>query len=185
MRRWWRIWQKFCDARQLIFLDETCLNTKMTRLYGRSKVGERCYGPVPHGHWNTCTFLAGLRTDGLTAPLLIDGAINGEMFLAYIQQELAPTLAPGDVVICDNLAAHKVYGVRAAIEARNACLIYLPPYSPDLNPIELAFSKLKAHMRQACSRSWDDLVKALNSALDRFSPEHCLNYFLHAQYVSS
>ena len=184
MRRWWRFWQRLCDARHLVFLDETSLNTKMARLYGRSKIGERCHAPVPFGHWNTCTFIAGLRCDGIHAPLLIDGAINGELFLTYIQESLAPLLEPGDVVICDNLSAHRVAGVREAIEARQASILYLPPYCPDLNPIEMAFAKLKAHLRQAKARCWNELLAALNQVLPLFTPHHCSNFFAHAQYVA-
>jgi transposase len=185
MRRWWKIWQTLCDARRLVFLDETSLNTKMARLYGRSRIGRRCHGSLPHGHWHACTFLAGLRCDGLSAPMLFDGALNGELFLAYVEQQLAPTLQPGDVLICDNLSVHKVAGVKEAIEARGACLFYLPPYSPDLNPIEQAFSKLKAHLRKACARTWDGLLLALRHALKAFTPQHCLNFFRNSNYVAA
>ena len=127
---------------RLVFIDETWATTNMARRYGRAPRGARVIAGIPHGHWKTSTFVAGLRHDAITAPLVIDGAINGAIFLAYIEQFLAPTLSPGDIVIMDNLPSHKVAGVRAAIEARGATLIYLPPYSPDLNPIEQAFAKL-------------------------------------------
>lgn len=184
-RNWWKENQPLWDIRKLIFLDETGVNTKMARLYGRSAVGSRCRDSVPHGHWNSSTFLAALRHDQLTAPLLIDGALDGGMFLAYIEQNLAPTLTPGDIVICDNLSCHHVDGVRQAIESCGAHLRYLPAYSPDLNPIEMAFAKLKAHLRQACPRTWDQLLTAIASAIDRFTPDHCLNYFTHAQYATN
>jgi len=156
----------------------------MTRLYGRSLRGERCHARVPHGHWSTSTFIAALRHDRLSAPLLLDGPMEGAMFLAYVQQVLAPELQAGDIVICDNLSSHKVAGVSQAIETREASLLYLPAYSPDLNPIEMAFSKLKAHLRQASKRSFEGLLKATASALDTFSPAHCYNFFRHAQYAS-
>jgi transposase len=139
--------QPSLDAAQLIFLDETCATTNMARSHGRARRGERLVAPVPHGHWHTTTFLCGLRQDGLVAPLVLDGAINGAAFLAYVEQMLCPALHPGDIVICDNLGSHKIAGVRQAIEARGASLLYLPPYSPDLNSIEHAFSKLKRLLR--------------------------------------
>jgi len=185
MRRWWRCWQKLADARRLVFLDETGVNTKMARLYGRSVKGTRCFASVPHGHWNSSTFIAAMRVDGLSAPLLIDGAMNREMFTAYVEQQLVPTLRPGEVVICDNLSSHRSKEVRTAIEAAGASILYLPPYSPDLNPIEMVFAKLKAYLRKLARRSWDDLVKAINLALDTFTPEHCHNFFAHAEYSLS
>jgi transposase len=137
---------------------------------------------VPHGHWKTTTFLGGLRHDGITAPLVLDGPMNGAIFLAYIEQFLAPTLKPGDIVIMDNLPAHKVTGVRQAIEAVGARLLYLPPYSPDLNPIEMMFSKLKALLRKAAERTITDLWSAIGQLIDNFSPQECQNYFSHAGY---
>ena len=132
------------DPTRIVFIDETAANTKMARLYGRALRGERCRAAVPHGHWKTTTFTAGLRHDGIVAPMVLDGPMNGEAFLAYVEQALVPELRPGDVVIMDNLPAHKVFGVRQAIEAVGATLRYLPPYSPDFNPIEMAFAKLNA-----------------------------------------
>jgi transposase len=181
-RRQWREQALAWDARRLIFLDETGLNTKMTRLYGRSARGTRCLGRAPHGHWSTATFIAALRHDQLSAPWLIDGPIDGTLFRTYIEQVLAPELRPGDIVICDNLSSHKVSGVAQAIEQRGAHLFYLPAYSPDLNPIEMAFSKLKAALRSAAKNSFAGLVKALAKALPSFSPAHCSNFFRHASY---
>ena len=168
-----------------MFLDEPGLNTQMIRRYGRAPTTRRCLDRVPHGHWRTTTLLAALRHDRLTAPLLIDGPLDGEMFLAYVEECLGPTLQPGDLVICDNLASHKVAGVRAALAARGAELLHLPAYSPDLNPIELAFAKLKAHLRAAVARGWDDLIAAIAAALATFFPEHCANFFRHAQYTTT
>jgi transposase len=128
------------DPTRIVFIDETAANTKMARLYGRAPRGERCRAPVPHGHWKTTTFTAGLRHDGIAAPMVLDGPMNGDAFLAYVEQALVPELRPGDIVIMDNLPAHKVHGVRQAIEAASASLRYLPPYSPDFNPIEMASS---------------------------------------------
>lgn len=167
----------------MVFIDETWATTNMTRRYGRAPRGQRLVAAVPHGHWKTSTFVAGLRTSGLTAPLVIDGAMNGDIFRAYVEQVLAPTLQPGDVVILDNLASHKVAGVREAVEARAATLVYLPPYSPDLNPIEQAFAKLKALLRKIAARTVASLWDALGDLLDRFTPHECVNYLANAGYV--
>jgi transposase len=167
---------------RLVFVDETSASTKMARRHGRAPKGERCRAPVPHGHWKTTTFTAGLRLDGITAPLVLDGPMTGPAFLAYVEQMLVPTLARGDIVIMDNLPAHKVTGVRAAIEAAGAELLYLPPYSPDFNPIELAFAKLKALLRGAAARTIPALWQAIAAALDRFTPGECRNYFTAAGY---
>jgi len=155
----------------------------MTRRYGRAARGQRLVAPVPHGHWKTSTFVAALRTRGLTAPLVVDGAMNGEIFLAYVEQVLAPTLATGDIVVLDNLGSHKVAGVREAIEARGARLVYLPPYSPDLNPIEQAFAKLKAVLRKIAARTVAALWDALGDIVGRFTPQECANYLANAGYV--
>jgi transposase len=155
----------------------------MARRLGRCPRGERLVAAVPHGHWKTSTFVAALRLSGLTAPLVIDGAMNGEIFRAYVEQVLAPTLSGGDIVIMDNLGAHKVAGVREAITARGATLLYLPPYSPDLNPIEQAFAKLKARLRTAAARSIDALWRTIGDLLDRFTPDECVNYFANLGYV--
>jgi transposase len=155
----------------------------MTRRYGRAPRGQRLVAAVPHGHWKTSTFVAGLRIGGLTAPLVVDGAMNGDIFRAYVEQVLAPTLRPGDIVILDNLASHKVAGVREAIEANGASIVYLPPYSPDLNPIEQAFAKLKALLRKIAARTVSRLWDALGGLLHRFTPQECANYLANAGYV--
>ena len=174
---------KTCSAR-LVFLDETWAKTNMTRLRGRAPRGERVVDHVPHGHWKTTTFLAALRVDGLNAPLVVDGAINGEIFLAYVQQQLVPTLNPNDIVIMDNLSSHKVKGVREAIELAGADLAYLPPYSPDFNPIEQVFAKLKHLLRSAAERTIEALWRRIGQLLDRFPPEECRNYFKHCGYTA-
>ena len=154
----------------------------MIRLYGWAEVGHRLVDAAPHGHWNTSTFIAGLRQDGLVAPCVFNGAVNGELFLAYVEQQLAPTLLPDDIVIADNLSSHKVAGVREVIETCGASLRFLPPYSPDLNPIEQAFAKLKELLRAEAARTIDALWTAVGQLLDRFTPEECANYFTHAGY---
>jgi len=154
----------------------------MARLRGRSPRGERCRASVPHGHWKTTTLIAGLRLDGLAAPMVVDGAMNGEMFTAYTEIILAPTLAPGDIVILDNLPAHKVTGARTAIEAKGAFMLFLPPYSPDFNPIEQAFAKLKSILCKAAARTVDALEAAIATALDAFTPDECANYFTNSGY---
>ena len=156
----------------------------MTRTRGRAPRGIRLVDYVPHGHWITTTFLAGLRLQGLTAPLVVNGPINGEIFLAYVQQHLAPTLKPGDIVIMDNLSSHKVTGVREAIEAVGAALMFLPPYSPDFNPIEQVFSKLKALLRKAGERTLPALWDRIGKLLDCFEPAECRNYFRHSGYAA-
>ncbi len=166
----------------MIFIDETWLNTKMARLRGRSPRGERLRASLPHGHWRTTTFVAGLRLSGVDAPMVLDGPINGEIFTAYVKQVLAPALRPGDIVIMDNLGSHKGEGVRTAIEAAGAELRFLPPYSPDFNPIENAFSKLKAVLRKAAERTRDGLWSAVGDAIEAFTPEECANYFSAAGY---
>jgi transposase len=157
----------------------------MTRLRGRAPKGKRLLATVPWGHWKTSTFIGALRCDGLTAPSVFDGAINGDAFLAYVEQVLVPTLHKGDVVIMDNLGSHKVKGVREAIEAAGAMLLFIPPYSPDLNPIEQAFAKLKALLRAKALRSVDELWNALGDLTTGFSPTECANYFRHAGYRQS
>ena len=165
-----------------MFVDETATSTKMARRYGRAPKGERCLAPVPHGHWKTTTFTAGLRLNGMVAPLALDGPMTGAVFLAYVEQVLVPTLDPGDIVVMDNLPAHKFGGVRAAIETAGASLRYLPPYSPDFNPIEMAFAKLKALLRGIAARTIPALWQAIAAALDRFTPSECRNYFSAAGY---
>jgi transposase len=184
-REQWRTAREGWACERLVFLDETGLNTKMGRLYGRSAAGTRCPGILPHGHWRTSTFIAALRHDSISAPLLIDGPMDGAMFLAYIEQMLCAQLRPGELVICDNLSCHKVRGVARAIAATGAQLLYLPAYSPDLNPIEMAFSKLKAHLRKAAARNIKELIAATAAALDTFSTLQCNNFFRHAQYATN
>jgi transposase len=172
------------DASRFVFLDETGTATNMTRRYGRSPRGARLIDATPHGHWQTTTFVAGLRESGLTAPLALDGPMTGEVFRAYVEQMLAPSLTPGDVVVMDNLAAHKVSGVRELIEAAGASLLYLPPYSPDLNPIEQLFAKLKHLMRMAEPRTVEATWRKVGQILDLFSPAECANYLKNSGYAS-
>ena len=167
------------DPGKLVFIDETGASTKMARLRGRARKGERCRAAIPHDHWKTTTFTAGLRLSGLAAPMLLDGPMNGD---AYVEHALVPELEHNDIVIMDNLPAHKITGVRQAIEKVGASLLYLPPYSPDFNPIEMAFSKLKVILRKAAARSMDDLWQVIADALDEFSQQDCVNYFTAAGY---
>ncbi len=157
----------------------------MARKYGRGPRGQRVVGTVPHGHWKTTTFVAALGADGMTAPMVIDGAMTGDLFVAYVEQVLAPALRPGDVVVMDNLAAHKRARVGEVIEGAGCVLMYLPPYSPDLNPIELAFSKLKSLLRKAGKRTVDGLWEFLGQALDAFAPQECRNYMRHCGYTAT
>ena len=170
------------DPERLVFIDETGLSTKMARRHGRSRRGQRCRSPVPHGHWHTTTFTGALRLTGMTAPMVLDGPMNSAAFLAYVEQVLAPTLRPGDVVVMDNLPAHKPIVVREAIERTGAELRFLPPYSPDFNPIEMAFSKLKALLRGRGERTMDALWKSVGQLLPAFKPTECANYFAAAGY---
>jgi transposase len=184
-RRTWAELQPTLDPSRLIFLDETWATTNMSPTRGWALKGERLVCAVPHGHWNTTTFLCGLRTSGLVAPLVLDSAINGPAFLAYVRQFLTRELSPGDVVVLDNLSSHKVGGVRETIEARGATLLYLPPYSPDLNPIELAFSKLKRLLRDAAERTVEALWRTIGRLLERFTPQECENYIRHCGFPHS
>jgi transposase len=170
------------DPEKLVFIDETWVKTNMARLRGRAPKGERLRAAVPHGHWKTTTFIGGLRLSGLTAPMVLDGPINSVWFQAYVDQVLVPTLSPGDVVIMDNLGSHKGPGIRASIEAAGARLLYLPPYSPDFNPIENAFSKLKALLRKAAERTIERLWTAIGELLVEFTPTQCANFFANAGY---
>lgn len=181
-RAWWRVQQAGLDPQKLVFIDETWAKTNMIRPRGRSLSGTRLVDKTPHGHWKTTTFVAALRVDGLTAPLVIDGAINGELFLAYVQQTLAPTLHPGDVVVMDNLSSHKRRGVCEAIEAVGAKLLYLPPYSPDFNPIEMAFSKFKRLLQTAGERTVGALWRTCGRLTECFHEPECRNYIRHAGY---
>ena len=170
------------EGAHLVFIDETWAKDNMTRLYGRALKGERLVDYTPHGHWKTTTFLAALRLEGLTAPLVVDGPINADVFLAYVRQHLVKTLAPGDVVVMDNLGSHKVAGIKEAIEKVGARVLYLPPYSPDFNPIEQVFSKLKALLRKAKERTVQDLEARLGELMDHFPPDECARYFRHCGY---
>lgn len=165
-----------------MFVDETWASTRMTRTHGRCPKGRRLVMDVPHGHWKTTTFVAALRADGMTAPTVIDGAVTGDLFVAYVEQQLAPTLRPGDVVVMDNLACHKRVGVRRAVEAVGAELRLLPAYSPDLNPIEKAFSKLKARLRAAAKRTVREVEDYLGELSATVAPDECRNYFRSCSY---
>jgi transposase len=182
LRRAWFEQQIDLEPERLVFIDEAGTSTKMARRYGRAPRGERCRAAVPHGHWKTTTVTAGLRLDGLIAPLVLDGPMNGAAFRAYVEPALVPELERGDIVVLDNLPAHKVAGVREAIEGAGATLLFLPPYSPDFNPIELAFAKLKALLRGVAARTIPALWDAIAAALDRFTPAECRNYFIAAGY---
>jgi transposase len=183
-RERWKRHQARVDPRRLVFIDETWAKTNMTRTHGRCARGQRLVDRVPHGHWKTMTFLAALRCDRIDAPFVLDGPINGEWFLAYVQQLLIPTLSPGDVVIMDNLGSHKGNAVRRAIRAAGAHLIFLPPYSPDLNPIEQVFAKLKALLRKAAERTVEATWRRIGQLLDRFSSAECANYLVNSGYAS-
>ena len=166
----------------MVFIDETGASTKMARRYGRALRGERCWASVPHGHWKTTTFVGALRLEGMTAPMILDGAMHGAAFLAYTEQVLAPTLSAGDIVVMDNLPAHKPVAVRQAIERTGAELRFLPPYSPDFNPIEMDFSKFKAFLKKTAARTVDDLWNAIAEAIELFTPTEGENYFAAAGY---
>ena len=179
----WRAEQPGLEPRRLVFIDETGTTTAMARLRGRGKRGQRVIGRVPCGHWKTMTFVAALRHDAITAPFTIDRAMTAAIFIAYLRRCLVPTLSAGDIVVMDNLPAHKNPMVRQIIEAAGAELRYLPPYSPDLNPIEQGFSKLKAHLRKAQERSIDALWQRIGKLLDLFRPDQCANFFANAGYA--
>jgi transposase len=176
--------QPSLDPDRLIFIDETWAATSMARRRGRAARGLRLLSPVPHGHWKITTLVAGLRRSGITAPCVFDGAINGARFRAYVEQMLAPTLRPDDIVLLDNLSSHKIAGVADAITAQGARLVYLPPYSPDLNPIEQAFAKFKAAMRKAAERTRDGLWRTIGQTLDLYPPQECRNFFAKAGYAT-
>lgn len=181
-RRAWFEAQPDLDPERLVFIDETWTATNMARSHGRCPRGERLRMGFPHGHRKTTTLVAGLRLDGMVAPMVLDGPINGDWFEAYVTHVLAPTLRPGDIVIMDNLSSHKRAAARAIIEAQGAELRFLPPYSPDFNPIEMAFAKLKALLRKAAERTVDGLWNAIGRLLDIFTPQECANYFSAAGY---
>ena len=184
-RRKWIREQGMLDPAKLVFIDETSVNTNMVRLYGRAPYGVRLVEHVPFGQWETMTFVSALRHDGMVAPMLIEGPMNGELFLAYVEQCLAPTLKPNDIVVMDNLASHKVAGVVEAIEAAGATLRYLPQYSPDLNPIEMPFSKFKAYLRKLAQRTIPGIRRGIRSFLASLTGQECANYLRHAGYAST
>ena len=182
--RWCR-YQKQIDPSRLVFIDETWAKTNMIRTHGWGPRGQRVRDTAPHGHWNTLTFLAALRHDRIDAPCVVDGPINGNRFLAYVEQALVPTLAPGDVVILDNLGSHKGDAVRRAIRKAGAHLLFLPPYSPDLNPIEQVFAKIKTLLRKACKRTVEATWRCIGTLLDQFSTAECANYLRNSGYASA
>jgi transposase len=182
-RALWKERQKQLDPGRLVFIDETGTSTNMARQRGRCPRGQRLIGKVPHGHWKITTFVAALRCDAVTAPFVIDEPMNGEIFAVYLERCLVPTLRPNDIVVMDNLPVHKSDNVRRIIEAAGATLVYLPPYSPDLNPIEMAFAKLKSHLRKAAERSMPAPWDRIGSILELFSSDECANYFTHAGYA--
>jgi transposase len=183
-RAQWKKYQGRLDPSHLVFIDETWAKTNMTRTHGRCARGERLVAKVPHGRWRTLTVLAALRLDRIEAPGVIDGPINGEAFLAYVEQILVPTLRPGDIVIIDNLGSHKGKAVRQAVRAAGAKLFFLPPYSPDLNPIEQVFAKLKTLLRKAAERTVEATWKRIGALLQAFTPQECANYFANTGYAS-
>src|SRR5512139_556050 len=183
-REQWKKYQGRLDPERLVFIDETWAKTNMTPIRGWSRRGHKLIGRTPFGHWRTLTFLAALRHDRIDAPCVLDGPINGKLFTAYVEQFLVPTLAPGDIVIMDNLGSHKGAAVRKAIRAAGAKLLFLPAYSPDLNPIEQVFAKLKLLLRKAAERSVEATWKRIGSLLDAFPPHECANYFRNAGYAS-
>jgi len=183
-RRRWRQYQGRLDPTRLVFIDETWVKTNMTRTHGRCTRGKRLVAKAPHGHWRTLTFLAALRSDRIDAPCVIDGPINGRSFLAYVVQFLIPTLKPGDIVIMDNLGSHKRQAIRAALTAVGAKLFFLPPYSPDLNPIEQVFAKLKTLLRKAAERSITATWRRVGALLEHFTPQECANYLANSGYAS-
>jgi transposase len=170
------------DPDRLVFIDETWASTNMARLRGRAPMGKRLRAGIPYGHWKTTTFVAGLRRTGMVAPMVLDGPINARAFHAYVEQVLVPELHPGDIVVMDNLSSHKGAAVRQAIEAAGAQLLFLPPYSPDFNPIENAFAKLKALLRKAAEPTVGGLWDAIGHLIDLFTPQECANYFAAAGY---
>ncbi len=178
----WRVWQRYLDPRRFVFLDETGAATNMIRRTGWGPKGQRVIVRAPHGHWRTTTFVAGLRLSGIVAPFVFDGPMTGAVFRVYVEQILVPELGPGDVVVMDNLAAHKGAGVAAAIQAAGASLMHLPPYSPDLNPIEQAFAKLKTLLRKAAARTRDELWDTIGTLLEAFTPNECQNYITASGY---
>jgi transposase len=183
-RERWKAYQGRIDPTRLVFIDETWVKTNMAPLRGWAPRGKRLKAYAPYGHWKTLTFIGALRCDHIDAPWVIDGPINGDLFSAYVEQVLAPTLSPGDVVVLDNLGSHKAKAARAAVRGRGAHLLFLPPYSPDLNPIEQVFSKLKHMVRKAQPRHVEATWRKLGELLDLFTPQECANYLANSGYGS-
>lgn len=183
-RAWWKRHQLKIDPARLVFIDETWAKTNMARTHGWWRRGFPLRAQVPHGHWRTMTFLAALRHDRIAAPCVIDGPINGESFRAYVEQVLVPTLQPGDIVVMDNLGSHKGIAIRRAIRAVDARLVFLPAYSPDLNPIEQVFAKLKTLLRKAEERTVEGVWRRIGSLLQHFTPQECANYLRNSGYAS-
>ena len=181
----WKRYQDRIDPSRLVFIDETWAKTNMAPLRGWAPKGERLIGRAPHGHWRTMTFIAALRHNRIDAPFVLDGPVNGASFQAYVEKVLVPTLRPGDVVVMDNLGSHKGQAVRAAIRTAKAHLLFLPPYSPDLNPIEQVFAKLKHMLREASERTVEATWRKIGALLERFTPKECANYLINAGYASS
>lgn len=184
-RRVWHDAQPLLDPARLVFIDETATATNMARRYGRSATGERLVDKVPYGHWKVTTVVAALRHDRVTAVMTADGALNGDLFVAYVEQCLVPTLSAGDVVVLDNLSSHKRAEARGLVERAGASLLFLPPYSPDLNPIEQAFSKLKAILRKREERTEAGLRAAIFAALAGFPADECANFLRHDGYTAT
>lgn len=181
----WKTYQGRIDPRRLVFIDETWAKTNMAPLRGWAPKGQRLRAKVPSGHWKTMTFLAALRQDRIDAPWVLDGPVNGDRFRCYVEQVLVPTLAAGDIVVLDNLGSHKSQPVRAAIRAAGAHLLFLPPYSPDLNPIEQVFAKLKHLLRKAAERTVEATWRRIGTLLNEFSHEECANYLVNSGYAST
>lgn len=184
-RQTWQAEQPELEVERLVFLDETWASTNMTPTRGRSPVGTRCLGQAPNGHWKTTTVVCALRCEGLLAPWVIDGPINGQAFRTWVEEVLVPVLQPGDIVVLDNLGSHKVTGIEEAMAAAGAQLRYLPPYSPDFNPIEQVFAKLKTGLRAAAKRSIKELWSIIGELMDHFAPDECARYIRHAGYGQS
>jgi transposase len=184
-RQDWLDGQPALDPDRLVFIDETWASTNMARRHGRCPRGERLKVGIPHGHWKTTTFVAGITLAGIIAPWVLDGPINRDAFETYVEKVLIPELKPGAIVVMDNLSSHKGPRVRQMIEAAGASLLYLPPYSPDFNPIENAFAKLKALLRKAAERTIDGLWSAIGRSINRFTPTECRNYFIAAGYAAT
>jgi len=177
--------QRLVNSKRFVFIDETWIKTNMTRLGGWRQIGQRLFAKVPHGHWKTLTLVAALRHNGVIAPCVFDGPINGQSFLAYIREFLVPALRPGDIVVLDNLGSHKGSEVRDAIRAAGARLVFLPAYSPDLNPIEQVFSKIKTIFRKQDARTIEATWQSIGNVLSRFTPDECKRYLKHAGYRST